>query len=66
MPKVEIDLDMKIQTIKYDNKTYKITVECIEEGYCICGCRQRAKIRSKYYSDACRKRVSRRNTKNNL
>lgn len=60
MAKIQIDLDISVQTIEYNGKTYKITVNAIEDDYCICGCGKKSVNRSKYYNDACRKRVSRR------
>lgn len=60
MAKIQIDLDINVQTIEHNGKTYKITVNAIEDSYCICGCGKKAKKRSRYFNDACRKRVSRR------
>lgn len=57
---IEIDLELKVQTIEYKGKTYKVSVHAIEDEYCLCGCGRKSTNRSKYYNDACRKRVSRR------
>ncbi len=63
MAKVKIDLEMNVQTIEHNGKKYKITVEDIEAGFCICGCGERTVGRSKYFNAACRQRVSRRRRK---
>ena len=63
MNKVKIDLDTAVQTIEYNGKKYKITVNSIDDGFCICGCGEKAVNRSKYFNAACRQRVSRRKRK---
>lgn len=63
MAKVKIDLDIDIQTIEHNGKKYKITVDSIDDGYCICGCGEKVVGRSKYYNAACRQRVCRRKKK---
>lgn len=55
---------MKSQTVDVDGKLYKVTIEQISKDLCICGCEKpTATVKSQYASDACRKRISRRNKK---
>ena len=58
----KIDISISVQTIQVGKEMYKITVEKVHNGKCICGCdKPRETIKSMYASKACKTRVYRRN-----